>query len=108
MGAAAAVILMKERQVVEAFERAGATTARAGRSPTELAVDPDGIGWRRLRERAIVREASPGTGLYYLDVEVWQATRRTRRRVLAVVLIVMLALLVVLVTGGHLGVSANR
>jgi hypothetical protein len=107
MGAAVAVILMKERQIVEAFERAGVTTAAAGRSPTDLDVDPNGIGWRRLRERAIVREASPGTGLYYLDVEVWQATRRTRRRVLVVVLILMLALLTMLVTGGHLGVS-NR
>jgi hypothetical protein len=107
MGAAVAVILMKERQMVEAFERAGATTPTAGRSPTELDVDPNGVGWRRLRERAIVREAGAGTGLYYLDVEVWQATRRTRRRVLAVVFIVMLALLAVLVTGGYVGV-ANR
>jgi hypothetical protein len=105
MGAAVAVILMKERQLVEAFERAGATAASAGRSPAELDVDPDGVGWRRLRERAIVREASPGTGLYYLDVEVWQATRRTRRRVLAVVLIVMLALLAVVVTGGNFAVN---
>lgn len=101
MGAAAAVILMKERQVVETFERAGATAVGTARSPTELGVDPDGVGWRRLRERAIVREARPDTGLYYLDVEVWQATRRTRRRMLAVVLIVVLALLVL--TGGHLG-----
>ena len=107
MGAAAAVILMKEREVVEAFERAGATTPAAGRSPTDLGVHPDGVGWRRLRERAIVRESSPGTGLYYLDVEVWQATRRTRRRVLAVVFLIILALLVVVVTGGHLGM-ANR
>jgi hypothetical protein len=107
MGAAVAVILMKERQIVEAFERAGATSLGTSRSPTDLGVDPNGVGWRRLRERAIVREARPGTGLYYLDAEVWQATRRTRRRVLAVVLIVMLALLTVLVTGGNLGVS-NR
>ena len=107
MGAAAAVILMKERQVVEAFERAGATAPSAGRSPTDLGVDPNGVGWRRLRRHAIVREASPGTELYYLDVEVWQATRRTRRRVLAVVLFVMLALLTMLVTGGHIG-AANR
>ena len=107
MGAAAAVILMKERQVVEAFERAGATAARAGRSPSELGIDPSGVGWRRLRERAIVREASPGTELYYLDVEVWQATRRTRRRVIAVVVIVMLIVLLFMVTGGYLGV-ANR
>jgi hypothetical protein len=105
MGAAVAVILMKERQIVEAFERAGATAASAGRSPAELGVDPSGVGWRRLRERAIVREASPGTELYYLDLEVWQATRRARRRVLAVVLIVMLAFLAVVVTGGNLALN---
>ena len=107
MGAAVAVILMKERQVVEAFERAGATTAAAGRSPTDLGIHPDGVGWRRLRERAIVRESSPGTGLYYLDVEVWQATRRTRRRVIAMLVVIMLALFAVLVTGGYFG-APNR
>lgn len=107
MGAAAAVILLKERQVVEAFERAGATTPAASRSPADVGVHPDGVGWRRLRERAIVRESSPGTGLYYLDVEVWQATRRTRRRVLAAVVLIMLALLVAVVTAGHLG-TTNR
>jgi hypothetical protein len=104
MGAAVAVILMKERQVVEAFERAGATTAATGRSPTDLGVHPAGVGWRRLRERAIVRESSPGTGLYYLDLDVWQATRRTRRRLLAIMLIIVLALFAALVTGGHVGV----
>jgi hypothetical protein len=105
MGAAAAVILMKERQIVEAFERAGATTVSAARSAADVGVDPNGIGWRRLRERAIVREASPGTELYYLDVEVWQATRRTRRRVLAVLVVVMLAFLAVMVTGGKLAMN---
>jgi hypothetical protein len=107
MGAAVAVILLKERQIVETFERAGATAPSAGRSPTELGVDTYGVGWRRLRERAIVREARPGTELYYLDVEVWQATRRTRRRVLVVVFIIMLALLTVLATGGVFGI-VNR
>ena len=108
MGAAVAVILMKERQIVEAFERAGATTASRGRAASELDVEEGGIGWRRLRERAIVRESSPGTGLYYLDVEVWQATRRTRRRVLLILLIVMLALLAVTVTGVNHGLVSNR
>jgi hypothetical protein len=108
MGAAVAVILMKERQIVEAFERAGATTASRGRAPTELDVEPSSIGWRRLRDRAIVRESSPGAGLYYLDVEVWQATRRTRRRVLAVLLIVMLALLAVTLTGVNFGGGVSR
>jgi hypothetical protein len=99
MGAAVAVILMKERQIVGAFERAGATTASRGRTPSELDVEAEGIGWRRLRDRAIVRESSPGTGLYYLDLEVWQATRRTRRRMLAVLLTVILVGLALVVMG---------
>ena len=107
MATAAAVIVMKERHIVEAFERAGATEPSRGRSPAELDVEPSGIGWRRLQDRAVVRESSPGTGLYYLDVEVWQATRRTRRRVLAIVLIALIILLMT-VTGVHLGVAPNR
>jgi hypothetical protein len=99
MGAAVAVILMKERQIVEAFERAGATTASRGRAPSELDVEPGSIGWRRLRDRAIVRESSPGTGLYYLDEEVWQATRRTRRRLVAVMVTVLLVGLALVVMG---------
>lgn len=92
MGAAAAVILLRERQVVEAFERAGATSPERARTANEVNVDDTGVGWRRLRERAIVREAAPGR--FYLDVEVWQATRRTRRRILSVlVLLILLAAL---------------
>ena len=104
MGAAVAVILMKERRVFDAFLRAGATSAAAARSPTELGIDPDGVGWRRLRERAIVREASPDTGLYYLDVEVWRATRRTRLRVIAVLIVILMAVLA-LMAGGYVGSS---
>ena len=91
MGAAVAVILIKERHIVEAFERAGATSPDRALTPTDANVDDVGIGWRRLRDRAIVREASPGR--FYLDVEVWEATRRTRRRVLLVLLVVLAAAL---------------
>jgi hypothetical protein len=108
MGAAVAVILMKERQIVAAFERAGATAASRGRAPAELDVEADGIGWRRLRDRAIVRESSPGTGLYYLDAEVWQATRRTRRRMVAVALTVLLVGLALVVMGVVTFGAANR
>lgn len=80
MGAAAAVILMKERRIVEAFERAGATSPASARTPDDLGVDPHGIGWRRLRDHAVVREAIPGADRYYVDVDVWQALRRMRRR----------------------------
>jgi hypothetical protein len=103
MGAAVAVILLRERQIAEAFERAGATAASRGRSPAELDVDAGGTGWRRLRDRAVVRESSPGSGLYYLDTEVWEAVRRTRHRAALVLLVVMLVGLALVVMGGTLG-----
>ena len=97
--AAAAVILMRERHVVEAFERAGATSPDRAISAQDVAIDETGIGWRRLRERAIVREAAPGR--FYLDVEVWQANRRMRRRLVFVMLVVLLAALVFGVVGSR-------
>lgn len=97
MGAAVAVVLIKERHVVEAFERAGATSMDRAMLPRDLQVDELGIGWRRLRERAIVREASAGR--FYLDVEVWQASRRMRRRLMAVMLVVIIAALLIGVLG---------
>lgn len=95
MGAAVAVILVKERHVAEAFERAGATTPDRAISAQDAHVDESGVGWRRLRDRAIVREVAPGR--YYLDVEVWQATRRMRRRRITLVLVI--ALLITLIMG---------
>lgn len=102
MGGAVAVILIKERHIVEAFERAGATSPERAVNPADAGVDDVGIGWRRLRERAIVREGSPGR--YYLDVEVWQATRRTRRRiVLALAALLLLAAFFLSQTTGMFG-----
>ena len=99
MGAAvAAIITMKERQVVEAFERAGATTPESARPFDSLGVDVDGLGMRRLRDRAVIREAAPGQ--FYLDVEVWQAVRRQRQRLATVVLLLIVVPLVVLLLVG--------
>jgi hypothetical protein len=94
MGAAAAAVLIKERHIVDAFVRAGAVSAERARLPEDVGAHIGGIGWRRLRNRAVVREASPGEGLYYVDVEVWEATRRRQRRMLFVVFIVVVAALV--------------
>ena len=91
MGTAAAVILMKERRIVEAFERAGATAPDRAVPPEAIGVDASGLGWRRLRDRAVIREATPGGGACYLDLDVWRALRRTRQRLVLVVLIVALA-----------------
>jgi hypothetical protein len=87
MGAAVAVILMKERQVVDAFTRAGATSAEHAVDPSDLAVDMTGVAARRLVEHAALRDA--GAGRFYLDVLTWEALRRQRRRILFVILLVM-------------------
>ena len=79
MGAAAAVAIMrmKERQVVDDFRAAGAVSPSTAQSYAAM-----GFGVtravKRLHDRAVIREASPG--LYYLDEEVWIAVRRNRRR----------------------------
>jgi hypothetical protein len=100
MGAAVAVVLAKERHIVAAFERLGATSPDRARTPAEAGVDEQGLGWSRLRERAIVREAGPGR--FYVDIQSWQATRRTRRRLLfAVVALMLLAVLLLALRQAH-------
>jgi hypothetical protein len=98
MGAAVAVLLAKERHIVSAFVRVGAVTADRARTPDEVGVDGRRLAWRRLRDRAIVRDA--GDGRFYVDVEVWEATRRQRRRMVFVLLVMILlvGLVQVLVT----------
>ena len=79
MGAAiVAIAIRKERQTAEAFERAGATSADRARPLDEIGIAPHGIGWRRLTERAIVRQADAGK--YYIDLPSWAAARRMRRK----------------------------
>jgi hypothetical protein len=51
-----------------------------------------------------VREASPGSGRYYVDIEVWQALHRIRRRLIGIVL----AVVIVLVVMTFLGIIAGR
>src|SRR5881394_1088458 len=79
MGAViAAVVARKEREVVEAFERAGALSPATARVPSEFGVETDGIGWERLHNRAVIRDTADGR--VYLDIVVYQALRRMRRR----------------------------
>ena len=103
MGAAVGVILIKERHIVEAFERIGATSAERARTLDELAdagVHAHGVAWHALRNRVVIREAADGR--LYLDMEVWQSMRRRRRHVLFIVAIAVLAIAVLsLLTGGH-------
>lgn len=91
MGAAAAVILMKERHIAEAFQSSGATSAATARLPQDLNVGMHGVGWRVMHRNAFVREA--GDGRYYLDVPSWEASIRARRRRVLILGIVLLAFL---------------
>jgi len=94
MGAVvAAIVAKKEREVIEAFERAGALSPDTARPPADLGVETWGLGWDRLRDRAVIRDA--GDGRVYLDIEVWQALGRMRRRMVAVMLFVVVLLLLV-------------
>lgn len=90
MSAVVIAILRKERDVVLAFREAGATGTASARRLEELDLRP-GLGFRRLRERAVIRVAAPEH--YYLDEEVWAAVRRSRRRVSVIMFIIVLLML---------------
>jgi hypothetical protein len=89
--AIAAVIRRREREVVDDFRRAGATSPTTAKSLAEVGLEES---WpvRRLQRRAVIREPQPG--IFYLDEEVWAAVRRTRRRVALVFLAVVLLIIV--------------
>jgi hypothetical protein len=101
MGAAVAAVLVKERHVVDAFLRAGATSPERAVVPEDIGVDLAGVGGRRLLRHAVLRATSPGR--YYLDEPTWAAIRSTRRRLVFVLLIAvgLAALYFVTVAVGH-------
>ncbi len=67
---------------MEALARAGATSPANARPLADIPADPDGGAARRLRARAVLREAAPGT--FYVDLEAWRAVRQTRISAIAV------------------------
>jgi hypothetical protein len=92
MGAAAAVILRKEHDVVASFRGAGATTPDNARRPEELGLDRH-LVFHRLVTRAVLREA--GEGRFYLDEASWNALRGIRRRLVMVILVVLFAAILI-------------
>jgi hypothetical protein len=91
MGASvgAAIIIRKERKLVDHFRSVGAVSADTARTLAQLGVDQH-IAWRRLVDLAVLR-STPG-GAWYLDEPSFQAINRVRRR-----LAVAFTLLVVIV-----------
>jgi hypothetical protein len=97
MGAAvAAVLIRREKEVVEDFRAAGATSRETAQSYTAIGLGQS-VGLKRLRHRAVIREGAPGT--YYLDEEVWTAVRRTRRRIATVFLLILALVLLGVMLG---------
>jgi hypothetical protein len=105
MGAAAAVILRKERDIVNMYRGSGATTPDRARRPEEIGVHQR-LAFERLVRRAVLREA--GSGAYYLDEQRWQAWRSVRHRVALVMLVIVVTLLAALLATGVVTFGASR
>jgi hypothetical protein len=99
MGAAviAAAMRRREQEVIDDFRAAGAISPDRAQSYTAIGLG-DSLAMRRLRNRAVIREAGPG--VFYLDEEVWAAVRRTRIRLV----LTLFAILAVLLAGISLGI----
>ncbi|MEP6573301.1 MAG: hypothetical protein ABJD11_11425 [Gemmatimonadota bacterium] len=98
MGAAAAAIIVhKEKELVGIFQRARAVSPATAQSLAALQAH-EGVALRRLRVRAVIREAGPGQ--FYLDEPSWTALRAMRRRILLVMLVLAVALAVAALTIG--------
>jgi hypothetical protein len=98
MGAAviAAAMRRREQEVIDDFLAAGATSPEKAQSYTAIGTG-ESLALRRLRNRAVIREAAPGT--FYLDEEVWAAVRRARLRILTVFISVLAILLLGIALG---------
>ena len=97
MGAAAVAIMRRrEREVVDDFRAAGAVSRETAQSYTAVGLG-ESLALKRLHDRAVIREAAPGT--YYLDEEVWTAVRRTRRRIATVFIVILVLVLIGVLMG---------
>jgi hypothetical protein len=93
------VIMLKQRAVVRAFQRAAATAPETACTPARLGLRP-GLAWHRLVAHAVLR--CPGEGRYFLDVPNWQRLRRGRRRIaMGVIVALLLALAVIVLATRH-------
>lgn len=87
--AIAAILQRREREVVDDFRAAGAISPETAQPYEALGIG-DSLAIKRLQNRAVIREASPGR--WYLDEGVWTALRAMRRRIKTVLLSVIVLL----------------
>ena len=97
MGAAAiAVMRKKEHDVRDAFRSAGAITPANAMSLEAVGIE-ETMAVRRLKKRAVIREAAPG--LFYFDEDVWEAVTAMRRRMALLMLGTVILIGMVLLYG---------
>jgi hypothetical protein len=98
VGAAAAIAVMrrKERDVRDAFSSAGATTPVNAMSLEAIGIE-ESMAVRRLKKRAVIREAAPG--LFYFDEDVWEAVTSMRRRLALLMLGTLILIGIVILYG---------
>lgn len=94
--AAAAIMVRKQRELVELFTRAGATSAVAAKSLAELNIHHESRAMRQLEGHAVIRQSA---GRYYVDLDSWQALRRMRQRMVFVILALVILLAIGLGVG---------
>ena len=88
MGATAVAVMVKhEKDIVKAFEAAGAVTPAAARPLGALGLE-ESRHFARLQRDGVVRNGAPGA--WYLDKAAWSERMLTRRRIGLVVLVVCL------------------
>lgn len=102
MSAAAAIIIRKERDIVDLYRQAGATSPATARRPADLDIHHR-VAFDILVRRAVLREVDDGR--YYLDEPSWEALRSLRRRMAMVMLMVALIVLVVMMATGIVDVG---
>lgn len=83
--AAAAVIIKRERDLVEHFRRVRAISPETAKTADEIGVDGR-MAWFRLVDHAVIRSA--GDGRFYLDIMTWEALERRRKRVMMMAILI--------------------
>jgi hypothetical protein len=93
--------MKKERDVRDAFRAAGATTPANAMSLETIGIE-ETMAVRRLKRRAVIREAAPG--LFYFDEDVYLAVSSTRKRI-ALLLVGTLVLMILVLTWGTVAIK---
>ena len=98
---AIAIMRRKERDVRDAFHKAGALDPTNSQPLPDIGVE-ESMALRRLIRHHAVRESSPGC--FYFDEAVWQEVRAARGRMA----LMFLAAIVLVTLVGVYAVAANR